>query len=306
MGMRRGYGSLFWPAILILVGVFALLVNGGLVPVERLDRLADLWPLILVVIGLELVVRRALQGAAAEIAAALIVLLAIGGAAAYVALGPSIPTGTQTLDSSGKVGRLSHAAVQVEAGGATITMQGSSSLGDDLFRAHIEYSGRKPDVTLDASSGDVHISQSSTSGFFFQSRRFALTLQLNSSVPWKIAVDSGASSDTFDLLSLHVAGIDINTGASKEDITVGPPSGTVPITINGGALTVNVHRPSSVSASVSVSGGAVSLTFDGRSSKAVGTLTAQTGNFDSVSDRYQIEVNGGACNVRVDGTAPQA
>src|SRR5260370_20008941 len=111
--MNRRYRSLFWPAILILVGVFALLVNVGLVPVERLDRLADLWPLILVVIGLELVVRRALQGASAEIAAALIVLLAIGGAAAYVALGPSIPIGIQTLDASNQVGSLNPATARV-------------------------------------------------------------------------------------------------------------------------------------------------------------------------------------------------
>jgi hypothetical protein len=306
MGMRRGYGSLLWPAILILVGVFALLVNAGLVPVERLDRLADLWPLILVVIGLELVVRRALQGAAAEIAAALIVLLAIGGAAAYVALGTSIPTGTQTLDASGKVGSLNHAMAQVDAGGATISVQGSSSLGDDLFRAHIEYSGLKPDVSLDASSGDVHISQSNTSGFFLQSRRFALTLQLNSSVPWKIAVNSGASSDVFMLATVRVVSIDVNAGASKEDITVGDPSGTVPITVNGGAPTVNVHRPPGAAASVSVSGGAASLSFDGRQSKAVGTLTAQTSDYDHASDRYQIRVDGGAANVTVDARGPGA
>jgi Domain of unknown function (DUF5668) len=306
MGMRRGYGSLFWPAILILVGVFALLVNGGLVPVERLDRLADLWPLILIVIGLELVVRRAVQGAAAEIAAALIVLLAIGGAAAYVAVGPSIPIGIQTLDASGKVGSLSHATVQVDAGGATITMQGSSSLGDDLFRAHIEYSGPKPRVSLDASSGDVHISQSDTSGFFFQSRRFVLTLQLNSSVPWKIAVNSGASSDVFMLATVRVVSIDVKAGASKEDITVGDPSGTVSITVNGGAPTVNVHRPPGAAASVSVSGGAASLSFDGRQSKAVGTLTAQTSDYDHASDRYQIRVDGGAANVTVDARGPGA
>jgi hypothetical protein len=298
--MYRGYRSLFWPGILILVGVFALLVNVGLVPVDRLDRLVDLWPLILVVIGLELVVRRALQGATAELAAALIVLLAIGGAAAYVALGPSIPTGTQTLDTTGKVGSLNHAAVQVDAGSATITMQGSSSIGDDLFRAHIEYSGRRPDVSLDTSSGELHISQNDTSGFFFQSRRFALTLELNSSVPWKIGVDTGESSNTFMLPTVHVASIDLNTGASKEDISVGAPSGTVPITINGGALTVNVHRPSGVAASVSVSGGAASLSFDGRPTRAVGTLTAQTSDYDHASDRYQIQVDGGACNVTVD------
>jgi hypothetical protein len=227
-------------------------------------------------------------------------LLAIAGAAAYVALGPSIPTGIQTLDTAGKIGSLNRAAVQVDAGSATITMQGSSSIGNDLFRAHIEYSGHKPDVSLDTSSGEVHISQNDASGFFFQSRRFALTLQLNSSVPWKIGVDTGESSNTFMLSAVHVASIDLNTGASKEDISVGAPSGTVPITINGGALTVNVHRPPGAAASVSVSGGAASLSFDGRQSKAVGTLTAQTSDYDHASDRYQIQVDGGACNVTAD------
>ncbi len=254
-------------------------------------------------IGLELVVRRAFQGASAEIAAALIVLLAIGGAAAYVALGPSIPTGIQTLDASNKVGSLNHATARVEAGGAAITMQGSGSIGDDLFRAHIEYSGRKPDVSLDTSTGEVQISQSNTSGFFLQSRRFVLTLQLNSSVAWKIAVDSGSASDVLMLSTVHLESIDVNNGASKENITLGAPSGTVPITINGGALTVNVHRPPGAAASVSVSGGAASLSFDGRQSKAVGTLTAQTSDFDQASDRYQIQVEGGACTVTVDARA---
>jgi len=298
--MNYRYRSFFWPAILILVGVFALLVNSGLVPAERLDRLVDLWPLILIVIGLELVVRRALKGPTAEIAAALVVLVAIVGAAAYVALGPTIPTGTQTLDSTAKVGNIDHASVRIDVGAANITVQGTSSIGGDLFKAHIEYSGRKPDVVLDTSTGEVHISQSNTSGLFFQNRRFVLSLQLNASVPWKIAVNSGASNDTLNLSSVHVSGIEVNTGASHETISVGSPSGTVPITINGGALTVNVHRPHGVATSVAVSGGAVNLSFDSRQSHAVGTLNALTSDYDSATDRYQLQVNGGACNVTVD------
>jgi hypothetical protein len=53
-----------------------------------------------------------------------------------------------------------------------------------------------------------------------------------------------------------------------------------------------------------VSGGGVSLSFDGRQTHAFGTVTAQTGDYDSASDRYQIQINGGACNVTVDGSAP--
>ena len=74
----------------------------------------------------------------------------------------------------------------------------------------------------------------------------------------------------------------------------------MPITINGGALTVNVHRLHGVATSVAVSGGAVNLSFDGRQSHAVGTLNALTSDYDSATDRYQLQVNGGACNVTVD------
>lgn len=302
--MRYPYRSYFWPAILILVGVFALLINSGLVPAERLDRLVDLWPLILIVIGLELVVRRAVQGPTAEIAAAGIVLLAIVAAAAYVAVGPAIPTGTHTLDASAKVGTLDHATARIDVGAANITMVGGSNIGDDLFRAHIEYSGNKPDVSLDASSGDVHISQSNTSGLFFQSHRFVLDLQLNTGVRWSIAINSGASTDDFNLATVHVASIELNTGASRETITVGTPAGTVPITINGGALNVTIHRPQGVAASAAVSGGAVTLNFDGREHHAVGSVSDRSSDYDSATNRYQAEVNGGACNVTLDPNAP--
>ncbi len=301
--MRYRYRSFFWPAVLILVGVFALLVNSGLVAPERIARLVDLWPLILVVIGLELLVRRSIKRANAELAAVLIVAVAISGAAAYVALGPPVRTGAQTLDISGKLGSLTQASVRVKANAAQITMEGAD-IGADLYRAHVVYSGNTPGVAFAESNGHLQILQGNSSGFFFQDRRFALDLKLNTAVIWKIAVDSGASSDSFNLANARVSGIELHTGASREDITVGAPSGLVPITIDGGARTVNVHRPKGVAASVAVSGGAVNLTFDGRQSHAVGTVTAQTSDYNRASDRYQIQVNGGASNVTVDASAP--
>jgi len=62
------YRSFLWPALLILIGVIALLANTGQIPAERLYNLVILWPLILVVIGLELIVRRSLHGVAGDVA----------------------------------------------------------------------------------------------------------------------------------------------------------------------------------------------------------------------------------------------
>ena len=118
-------------------------------------------------------------------------------------------------------------------------------------------------------------------------------------MPWKLASNSGASTDTFKLGAVRVTSIEINTGASREDITLGPPAGTVPITIDGGALTVRLHRPSGAAASVVVSGGAVSLDFDGHQNRGVGNVQESSG---SGSDLYRVEVNGGACTVTMDAS----
>lgn len=299
----RHYRSFFWPVVLILAGVVALLVNAGVISTDRLTLVVDLWPLILIVIGLELIARRALQGAAGDVAAVLIVLIAAGGALAYVAFAPN-PNTAHKLDTSADVGSLDHASLQVEAGAATITVTASNSIAGDLYRAHVEYSGTRPDVILNRSNGTLRISQGSAP--FFQSRHFTVDLKINSSLPWAIVADSGAATATYSLAGAHITSIEINTGASREDITLGKPSGVVPISINGGSLTVHLHRPAGTAASVRVSGGAVSLDADGQQHRGIGSQAWASAGAGSATDSYRIEVNGGACNVTIDATGASA
>src|SRR6202140_5558812 len=295
----RRYRSYFWPAVLILIGVVAFLVNSGVISTDRLSLLFDLWPLILIVIGLELLARRALPGQNGDVAAVLIVLLAAGGAVAYVALAPN-PTTSGKLDSHAPLGNLNQAALEIDAGAANFTVTGSSSLEGDLYHATISYSGPKPVISLDRSGGSLTISQGNAGFGVFQARRFTMDLQINSSIPWTITSNGRASAETFNLASVPLKSMDVNTGASREDITIGPPSGVVPITINGGALTVNLHRLAGAGVSVSVSGGAVSLDFDGRQHHAIGSADDSSG---SGADMYRVEVSGGACTVKVDTAA---
>ncbi|HEV2035190.1 MAG TPA: DUF5668 domain-containing protein [Candidatus Dormibacteraeota bacterium] len=296
------YRSFFWPAVLILIGVIALLGEAGAISGDRLYRLLDLWPLILIVIGLVLISCRALHGRAADLAAALIGLVAAGGAVAYVAAGPPLPSGTQTLNTSDKVGNLSQATLHVDAGAATMTVEGNGALGADLYRAHIEYSGAKPIVSLDRSTGDLRISQNNAFGFF-GSRQLMVDLQVSSAVPWNFSINSGAARDTLKLSTVKVGSIDLNTGASHDDITLGAPTGVVPISINGGALTVHLHRPSGTEASVHVSGGAVSLSADGQESHGVGDQSWLSSASSGSVGTYRVEVSGGACTVTMDTSA---
>jgi hypothetical protein len=303
--MHRHYRSFFWPVVLIVIGIFALLVDLNVISADRLYRLADLWPLILIVIGLELIARRTLQGAAVDIAAVLILVIAGVGAIAYVAVGPAIPGGTQTLTSSDQAGSLSAASLDLEVGAADVTVVGDTTMGSDLYRAVLTYSGPKPEVTLDKETGELRISQQGQFGIF-GSRHLAIDLHISPSVSWSFSLNSGATNATFNLTNVKVTSIESNTGAVQLNITVGPPKGIVPISANGGALTVRVHRPSGVEVSVQVSGGAVNLTADGHHTGAIGSARWQSDGYATAGDAYSIEVNGGACTVTVDTKVPAA
>jgi hypothetical protein len=293
------YRSFFWPAVLILVGILALLVNTGALSADRLFQLVDLWPLILIVAGLELIARRSLQGRSRDLAGALIAVVAVGAAVAYLEVAPA-PGGLHSLDASAPAGQLDHASVQIDVGGATITVRGSGDLGGDLYRAHIDYSGSRPEVRFDSSSGALRIAQSDSGPIVLPSRHFVLDLTLSSSVAWAITGKSGSATNTFEMGILNITSIELNTGTSRDDISLGRPTGVVPVTIKGGALTVHVHRPADTAASLSVSGGVVSVDADGRQTHAVGAASYSTPDFATAADAYRIEVTGGACTVSLD------
>ena len=297
------YRGLFWPAVLILVGVVALVVNTGLVPAARLIVLVNLWPVILIVAGLELVVRRTLHGPTADIALAGVVVLAVVFAVVYVAVEPN-PSADHTLDASAATGDVRQAAVDISAGSANISIAAGSEDGADLFHAHIQYSGEKPEVNFDRASRTLRISQRSNQLFGAPTPRFVLDLRLNPEVTWKIGESTGASTDTIDATGLRLGAISVSTGASREELSLGPPSGIVPVYFNGGALTVHVHRPSGAEASVTVSGGANSLNADGRKVGGIGQAHYESPGFAGATDAYRISVSGGADSVTVDTAAP--
>lgn len=285
------------PALLIAIGVLALLVNVGAIPTDRLYRLADLWPALLIVLGLVLLINRARFPTNVEIAAvAVVVLVAVAGAGAYVALGPAVSTATQHMTVSAPLAGLKEVTLEVDVGASRLHVQGSDSMVSDLFQAQIAYTGPKPSVTLDRSNGRLVVSQNNQLGYFGR-RSLEMYVQLNSAPRWRFAIHSGASTDVYDVANIDVASMEVDTGASTEDISLPHPSGTVPIRVNGGALTVMLHRPAGVDASVKVSGGAVSLNFDGQTSSAVGSVGHSSGDGPDILD---VAVNGGTCRVTMD------
>ena len=166
---------------------------------------------------------------------------------------------------------------------------------DDLYRASFE--GPAPKV--EAEDGTVTVRYSW--GFrALKWRGHSGEVMLNAAVPWEVEVRGGASEIDADLSGLGLISFVLKGGISDLDLMLPEPSGVVPIRLSGGASKVSIRRPAGVEARVSMKGGASKLAFDEQSFDAVGgKVRLQSPGYEGASDRYEIEISGGASEVTI-------
>jgi hypothetical protein len=126
-------------------------------------------------------------------------------------------------------------------------------------------------------------------------------VELNASIPWNVEVRGSASRLLADLRGLRLGSLSLEGGASRLEVVLPAPPGTVAAVILGGASNVAIHRPTGVAARLRVDGGATNLTFDDRHLGAAGgDVDLQSRDYDGATDRYDIAVTGGANNLSID------
>ena len=181
-------------------------------------------------------------------------------------------------------------------GASRLAIRAASGM-DDLYRARFEGLVPKVEVT----DGTVTFRYLRRfRGLFDWHSRSGGEVTLNAAVPWEVELRGGAYKVEADLSGLKLTSFVLTRGMSDVDLTLPEPSGVVPVRLSGGASKVNLRRPAGVEAHLSVKGGASKLTFYEQSFDAVGgKLRLQSPGYDSVTDRYEIEVSGGASKVTV-------
>jgi hypothetical protein len=124
---------------------------------------------------------------------------------------------------------------------------------------------------------------------------------LNARIPWEIEVRGSASQLVADLRGLRLGSLSVDGGASRLEVLLPVPSGTVATFILGGASNVAIHRPEGIAARLHVVGGATLLKFDDRGIGAAGgELDLRSRGYDGATARYDVAVTGGANNVTID------
>ncbi len=289
MSGRRG---LVWPLLLIAVGAVLLLRNFGYIGPFSAVALIALWPLILIVVGIDIAIGRRWPLAAlgldvAVIAAGLALVAAQPAYPRWIVFGGS--TGAQGVShASAPRGSAQSLAFHLNGGAGTFRVAGGAS---DL----VEVSSDQPSLTLRRSGVehvDVRVDQSDQGVRFGPGAPASVDAHFASDVPTTLEMNAGAGDFTVDLSGTRITDARINVGAASLRLVLPKTTGEVSISVGAGASSVVIEVPDGVEARISTTGALMSLR-----SENPRLASSETAGYASASDRVSVRVTAGATSV---------
>jgi hypothetical protein len=307
---------MFWPLLLIALGLVFLLSNLGFISGVSWLAVANLWPLLLVLIGLDIAFAQ--RWPVATLAAEVLV---IGAGLAVMAYAPSLTGGLITFHVGGGGSGVSEAGVpRLGANSLSLRLNGGAARSYRVSGGAsnlVEARSANRDLRLTQSrsqtapSGaervDVRIDQVSTDGGVFRASPAEITVQVASDVPATLDINIGAGEFDVDLSEIAVTDARLNIGASSVRLVLPKPTGDVAVRLNGGASSLTVTVPNGVEARISTSGGLLSLRSDnprlGTGGGTGGCLacgsSVETTGYAAAADRVTVTITAGASSIVV-------
>lgn len=299
--MERRRPSIVGPLILITAGVLFLMANLGLLPLSFWQIAASFWPLLLILIGLDIIVgRHSLVGALVVVL--LWVTLVGGGIWLATTQGSAfLPAATTATDQlSQPLGDIKSASVNLDIGVANTSMAALGSDSTDLFQGTFRHAqGTRVVQTYNVvgSEGRLALKEEGATWMFWGPAENRWDLRLNPQVPLALNIHGGVGRATLDFSALTVSSLMLNSGVGTVDITT-PKSGVTTVSVDGGVGSTSVVIPAGVAARIRVSGGLGSIRVDESRFPRFGTVY-QSADYASASNKIDMEVDGGVGSINI-------
>lgn len=300
---RRPRGLLF-PIILIAIGGLILAGNLGYIPPVSARALFQLWPLLLILPGIEMLLAR--REPYLALALEILIVAAALGLVVSQPRGLFLPVGSGGSSASVARAGVSSLSLRVEGGAGTYTIAGGASA---LVEARSD--GGDISVRNDPRDAEANV-RVQPAGFggdhvvFGGAPPMNVDVRIASDVPTTLRVQGGAGDFSVDLRDVRVREARVETGASKVEITLPKPSGDVPVRIQAGAASVVITVPADVEARITTTGGLLSTTTDNaRLGAATGSVLARSGSstetpgYATAKDRVTVTVEAGASSITI-------
>ena len=256
-------GLLGWGVFFIVAGSIPVLVQAGVLDPEVVRRVWQLWPLILIGIGLGLILQRTRAGIIGGLIVAATFGILVGG---WFAVGFSPGAGlaacgvgggddrTAFPTASGTLSPVSNVELDISCGDATIT----SAPGTAWTVAGTSADGAPPAITA---SGDLRVESPNGSGISFgQSATWQVTLPSDPSVHLDLSANAGSLEA--DLGPMHVPNLSasVNAGSATIDMAEVSDLATLDISANAGSLSLTLPAPDgTINGSISANAGSIAL-----------------------------------------------
>jgi len=270
---RRHPPSIFWPVLLIGIGVILLLWNLGYLPSYWWATLLRFWPVLLVLLGIEVLVGR--RSTVGSIVSGVISLLLVAGVILLVVYAAQIPILAEwTRPAEVRTQHIEYSLEGVEQASVYIEWSSPpgrlSALGDstNLIEGDIAYRGEIDfDVERHDDQAEVRLERSSQSWFwsfgFPDFSRERWEVQLSPQARLALDLDTGSGSCDLDLSGLQLSELVLDSGSGSIRLTL-PAGSSFEARIDSGSGSVSIALPSSVGVRVELDSGSGSFNPSGR------------------------------------------
>ena len=255
--------NIFWGVVLIIVGVLLYLQAQGIVQ----NVFQYFWPLALILVGTWIIL------------------------GVYWKPEPSaedtfsIPLGTaQSVKYN-----FSHGVGQLEIRGGAPAGQAIVGTNAAGMNKNSRLNGDRLEVRVEAGPSFIPFVGPSEGVWRFQ---------LAQDIPSLLTVESGASSLNLDLKDVPVTRCTLKTGASSAIVTM-PAHGASLLDVEAGAATIKIRVPEETAARIRIKEGVTAVNVDTNRFPRLDTGIYQSSNYDSSSDRAEINIESGLGNVTV-------
>jgi hypothetical protein len=294
------------PLVLIFLGGVFLLQNTGYLPPTFWTNLWRLWPLVLVLAGVELLLRHRVPWLALAGLTAVVLVLGAFVSGSNLTTGPTEAAVNHTVQTD--LGGATQAAVTVRFDAGQLSIGPLDQVASNQL-AMMTYTGPpdlepQPGYSPDGGTGQLEYQvYGHASGFmpFVGGRSEArMDLNLSPTVPiTSLTVQTGATDAHLDLSSLLVNNLEINVGAASTWVRLPAAAKTTNVHIAGGAATITVEIPPGVGAQIRHRGGLSTVNVDQSRFPSVGDGHYRSADYGTAANNVDISIETGVTSIQV-------
>jgi hypothetical protein len=264
---RHHHHSFFWPTVLIGVGLIWLLVNMGIIAPISVGTLLQFWPLILIVLGLDILFSRSYAWVGSVVG-----ILAVVGLVAFLIMQPKVTAANGAVTVSSQVstqtfteplGDANSVTYNFETASEPVYLYALNANSTNLIDADLNHLGSVDFNVTGTTSKMVSLSETSnpTDWFTwtFPNANLKWNVGLTKIIPVDIKLDGGSGSINADLEGVQLRSLSANLGSGSSEFQFPQSEQSQLINLNSGSGSVSLTMPNATDITVRIQSGSGSL-----------------------------------------------